>query len=65
MVEPPAASALVDQAVERLLLHGQRSEQVLQLLQLRAENQQLKSELKAVQQIDDAEIERLWGTVGE
>lgn len=59
-----ALGRLVDRAVERLLQNQQTVTGLLELQALRTENARLKASLSATQDLDDAEISRLWGVIG-
>lgn len=60
-------AALVGDAVDRVVQqHGLPADALLSQLQAaQLEASQLRQELAEVQAVDDAELKRLWGTIGE
>ncbi len=60
-------AALVGAAVDRVVQqHGLPADALLSQLQAaQLEASQLRQELAEVQAVDDAELKRLWGTIGE
>lgn len=60
-----ALHELVDAAVEKLLQNTPVASLIGELHQLRSDNVRLQASLLEVQNVDDAEISRLWGTIEE